>query len=104
MLGELPEEFGVHLVQPVDGQKAAADRGLVRDQDASVAGGAQAAERRTGARKNLDLGRVRQVVDQLDQRPVAIEEDGWPHDLPWNTRGASSSACFKESRLPMSRW
>jgi hypothetical protein len=50
------------------------------------------------------VGRVGQMVDELDQRPVPVEEDGGSHVAAPNRRGASALAAASASWLPMSRW
>ena len=59
-----------------DAVKAAGDAGLVADEDEGVAGGAERAQSGDGAREQLDVGGVGQVVALGDDGAVAVQEGG----------------------------
>ena len=110
LLGQLPVHLGVDLVQPGLGDHAPADGRLVGDQDAGEARTVKSPDRIGCTGQEPDLGRVGQVVNVLDQRPVPVEEDrrsGSP--LPALHRDAERSASTSDlarasaSCVPMSR-
>ena len=100
LLRQLRAHHGMDLGQPRLGQLAASDHRLVGDNDNCPARRAQIPHRRAGAWDQADVARVGQVMHQLDQRAVAVKEDGPLHA---RSPGASALARASASGEPMSR-
>ena len=99
MLVDGPEAFG--------GQHASSHHRLVGRKHRKASRRPQAGHRLGGALDESDVLDPMQMVDVLDDRAVAVEEDRRAtHDrLPATWPAArSSSACRSDSGVPMSRW